>query len=76
MNATASVPVTAAFAPPVVPTKPVAISSPFEFGDIIKCVRSGEYGAVRFVGTCGFAAGTWVGVELDNGASFNLSLYE
>ena len=38
----------------------------FDFGDVVKASRSDEYGVVRYVGTTQFAAGTWVGLELDN----------
>ncbi len=41
-------------------------ASDFDFGDIVKSIRSDEYGVVRYVGTTSFSAGTWVGVEMDN----------
>ena len=42
-----------------------AASASFGVGDRVRVVTHGKAGTVRFVGETQFAAGVWVGVELD-----------
>ena len=36
-----------------------------EVSDVVRLLKSGVYGVVRFVGRTFFAPGVWIGVDLD-----------
>ncbi len=42
-----------------------AASASFGVGDRVRVVTHGKAGTVRFAGETQFAAGVWIGVELD-----------
>ncbi len=39
--------------------------SSIEVSDVVRLLKSGVYGVVRFVGRTFFAPGVWIGVDLD-----------